>query len=658
MKKKLIIIVVACVLAVVSGFFIYNRGKSGSQIVKEYFELLEKKKYAEMYAMLDPKKVYTPSKNDFIERYKNIYDGIGAENISVDILNEENNEVEYQLSMDTVAGTVKYKNTVAIRNGQIGYNNQIVLDGFSSQNKVKVLTSSPERGCIYDRNGNALAKQGNGYSVGLVRGKLNGENDYAKIAEFLETDVETIQKKMSASWIKDDSFVPVKTVSEVKKNELISQGILTISGVMINTISIRVYPYDQVTSHLIGYLQKVNAEDLKKHQDEDYDENSLIGRSGLEAAYEKSLKGEAGKSIVIVDENDKIQSTVASKAVKNGEDLYLTIDINLQQSLYNEYQSDQSASVAMNPQTGEILALVSTPSFSSNDFITGLSSQQWQQLNSDDSQPMLNRFKATYTPGSTMKPITAAIGLDTGTIDENKDLQAKEKWQKDQSWGDYYITTLHAPTPNNLENAIVYSDNVYFARTALQIGKGHLFEYYQKLKIGNDIPFELKINQSQYINKKQKVTDQLLADSGYGQGQLLMNPIQLTCIYGAFVNEGTIMQPHLTQKDSEVWVKKAFKKETAAIILKDLVAVIENENGTGHGFYREGTTLAGKTGTAEIKKSQSDTSGTELGWFTMMTVDQEQPIVITTVVENVKNRGGSSYVVEHMRTVVNKYLFE
>lgn len=137
-----------------------------------------------------------------------------------------------------------------------------------------------------------------------------------------------------------------------------------------------------------------------------------------------------------------------------------------------------------------------------------------------------------------------------------------------------------------------------------------------------------------------------------------MNPIQLTCIYGAFVNEGTIMQPHLTQKDSEVWVKKAFKKETAAIILKDLVAVIENENGMGHGFYREGTTLAGKTGTAEIKKSQSDTSGTELGWFTMMTVDQEQPIVITTVVENVKNKGGSSYVVEHMRTVVNKYLFE
>lgn len=107
----------------------------------------------------------------------------------------------------------------------------------------------------------------------------------------------------------------------------------------------------------------------------------------------------------------------------------------MKQSLYNEYQDDQSASVAINPFTGEVLALVSTPSFSNNDFIIGLSSQQWQQLNNDETRPMLNRFKATYTPGSTMKPITAAIGLDTGKIDENKDLQAKEKWQKDQSWG-------------------------------------------------------------------------------------------------------------------------------------------------------------------------------------------------------------------------------
>lgn len=136
----------------------------------------------------------------------------------------------------------------------------------------------------------------------------------------------------------------------------------------------------------------------------------------------------------------------------------------------------------------------------------------------------------------------------------------------------------------------------------MQIGKEKLFSYYKKLKIGNDIPFELKLTASQYINKKQKVTDQLLADSGYGQGQLLMNPVQLTCIYGSFVNNGTIMQPHLLQNDSKIWIKNVFDKETAKTVLKDLSAVVENENGTGHDIYREGLTLAGKTGTAEIKK--------------------------------------------------------
>ena len=111
----------------------------------------------------------------------------------------------------------------------------LFFDEFSDKNKVKVITTQPYRGYILDRNGKYLAKQGNAYSFGLVRGKLNGENDYAQIAKYLETDVETIQKKMSASWIKDDSFVPIKNVSEQVKNQLIQQGILNIKGVKINT---------------------------------------------------------------------------------------------------------------------------------------------------------------------------------------------------------------------------------------------------------------------------------------------------------------------------------------------------------------------------------------------------------------------------------------
>ena len=277
---------------------------------------------------------------------------------------------------------------------------------------------------------------------------------------------------------------------------------LNIKGVKISTVSIRTYPYDKVASHIIGYVQNVNSEDLKKHKNEGYNSTSVIGRSGIEAVYEKQLRGSSSGKIDLVDKNDKVIENLCAIEIDEGpQDITLTIDIDLQQSLYNEYQNDKSASVALNPQTGEVLALVSTPSYSNNDFVLGLSTDKWDALNNDVNQPLMSRYKQTYIPGSSMKPITAAIGLETKIIDPDKDLGAKDKWQKDSSWGNYYVTTLHAPSPNNLKNAITYSDNVYFARSALNIGKENLFKYYKNLKIGEKIPFELALNRSQYSNK-------------------------------------------------------------------------------------------------------------------------------------------------------------
>ena len=657
-KKKYIIGISVCVLLIVSVFFIFNQGKSNEQVVTEYFELLKKKDYKQMYQMLNQKTVYTPTQKYFVEKYKEIYDDIGANNIQVKILDEKNDIVKYQISMDTVAGTIEYKNKIGVKNEQIQFNNNLIMKDYKDGCKIKVTTYNPEkRGRILDRNGKVLAEDGKGYSVGLVKGKLNGENDYGQIAKYLETDVETIQKKMGASWIKDDSFVPIKTVSEITKNGLVYNGILNISGVKISTVGIRTYPYDKVASHVVGYVQNVNAEDLKKHKNEGYNSTSVIGRSGIEAVYEKQLRGSSSGKIDLVDKNDKvIENLCALEIDKSPQDITLTIDIDLQQSLYNEYQNDKSASVALNPQTGEVLALVSTPSYSNNDFVLGLSTDKWNALNNDSNQPMMSRYKQTYTPGSTMKPITAAIGLETKTIDPDKDLGAKDKWQKDSSWGSYYVTTLHAPSPNNLKNAITYSGNVYFARNALNIGKDNLFKYYKNLKIGKKIPFELSLNRSQYINKNQKVSDQLIADSGYGQGQILMNPLQLASIYSAFVNNGSIYQPHIVQGKTRTWIKNVFSKETSQTIKEDLINVIADENGTGHSIYHDNVTLAGKTGTAEIKQSQSDTTGTELGWFTVMTTDSKQPLLITTMVEDVKDRGGSGYVVEHTKTPLDLYL--
>ena len=657
-KSKVFIIGVAIIVIVTLIFFLFNRGKDAGEVVEEYYSHLTKKDYKKMYAMLTRGSLARTSQKVFETRYENIYDGIEAKNMKVKINEVNDNVVNCTISMDTIAGKVSYDNKITVKNDEIVFNEKMLFDGIEGENKVRVLTDNASRGKILDRNDKELATIGEAYSVGLVRGKLNGEGDYQAIADLLDMSVDKIKKIMSASWIKDDSFVPLKEIAKDDDGKSLADQLLAIKGVKLNTAYVRYYPYGEVTSHLTGYLQQVNAEDLEKHKNEGYSETSLIGRSGIEAAYEKDLKGIDGKKIIITDKDGKEIKIIANKRVKDGKDIKLTIDIDLQKDLYNEYQNDKSASVAMNPKTGEILALVSTPSFSSNDFILGFNSEQWENLNNDALKPLTNRFKATYIPGSSMKPITGAIGLDAKKIEPNKDLGALDKWQKDSSWGNYYVTTLHAPTPNNLKNAIIYSDNVYFARSAVEIGKDELTSGYDKLKIGKKIPFELSLNLSQYLNKDSNFDDQKLADSGYGQGELLINPVQLASIYSSFVNEGNIFQPYLIiDQKPKSWIKSAFSKSTVNIIKEALIGVISDSNGTGHAIYHNDIELAGKTGTAELKSSQSDTNGTELGWFTVMTTNSDTPILITTMVEDVKDRGGSGYVVKKIKKPLGNYLY-
>lgn len=654
-KKKYILIgagVIAAVVIVVVAFFLLG-GDNKEKTLKDYYANIVDKKYEDMYSNIskDAQQQYT--QEEFIKRNQNIYEGIEATNINVEVEDTDGDKLTYTVKMNTVAGEVSFKNTTTVSDGKIDWDDSFIFPELKKDFKVRIKEEASARGRILDRNGKVLAGKGEAYSVGLVRGKLNGENDYDKLAQLLGLTKESIQKTMSATWIKDDSFVPLKTIS--KSDTDLENSLLKIPGVLLNTTSVRSYPYAEATSHLVGYLQKVTAEDLEKHVGEGYTETSYIGRSGIEAAYEKELKGQNGATIYIEDTTGNRVNTVASQDKQDGQDITLTIDITLQNNLYNQLKNDKGASVAMNPKTGEVLAAVSTPTFSSNDFILGMSSAKWDELNNDKNLPLYNRFKAALVPGSCMKPITAAIGLETKSLDANKDFGGQMKWQKDSSWGSYFVTTLHAPNPNNLKNALVYSDNVYFARVALEIGKANLETGYKKLKIGEDIPFEISLTKSQYTSGD--FSDEIqIADSGYGQGQILMNPVQMAAIYGSFVNDGNVMTPHVV-KSTEVstWIE-AFSKTTAQTIKDDLIAVISDSNGTAHSFYHSNVELAGKTGTGEIKESQDDTSGTEVGWFTVMTTDSAKPIVISTMVEDVKGRGGSGYVVNKTKQPLDEYL--
>lgn len=381
----------------------------------------------------------------------------------------------------------------------------------------------------------------------------------------------------------------------------------------------------------------------------------------MEGLFEKELKGRNGCRIYIVDSEGQEKKELAYRPVTDGQDIRLTIDKDLQMALYEQFGEDKSCSVAMDPYTGEVLALVSTPSYDSNDFILGFSDEKWESLNEDEANPLYNRFRQIWCPGSTFKPITAAIGLESGALDWAEDYGNEGlSWQKDTSWGAYYVTTLHAYEPVTLENALIYSDNIYFAKAALKIGAEEMKTSLLELGFGEELPFEIRMQKSRYSNTEEISSEIQLADSGYGQGQILVNPLHLACLYTAFCNGGNVVKPRLVWQQEvspEFWMPSAFSAETADRVLEGLKKVVNDPAGTGYAARREDRILAGKTGTAELKVSKEDTSGTELGWFAVFTPDQEeeQPILLVTMTEDVKGRGGSGYVVEKDRAVLDMW---
>mgnify|MGYP000065493028 FL=1 len=656
--------------------------KTPEELLVEYMNHIPAQEYEQMYAMLHIEASGNVSQEDFIKRNSAIYEGIEIQNMAVEIIayDEEQLTVTYQTSFDTVAGEISFENEAVFLEGEDGYklvwDNSLIFPNLASTDKVRVSTTQANRGEILDRNGRVLAGKGTASSVGIVPGKLeNREEAIAKIAELLETTPEVIEKKLSAQWVKDDSFVPIKTIPRVEEIELLKvepdedvlkekerhESLLAIPGVMISDVEVREYPLGEAAAHLVGYVQSVTAEDLEEHAGEGYTANSVIGRSGMEGLFEKELKGQNGCRIYIVNSEGKEKEELACILVQHGQDIKLTIDASLQIALYEQFQEDKSCSVAMNPYTGEVLALVSTPSYDNNDFIMGLSSEQWTALNDDEDKPMYNRFRQVWCPGSTFKPVTAAVGLESGAIDPNEDYgNVGLSWQKDASWGSYYVTTLHAYEPVILENALIYSDNIYFAKAALKIGYEEMESSLTQLGFNAELPFEIKMAKSQYSNSESIETEIQLADSGYGQGQVLVNPLHLACIYSAFCNEGNIIKPYLVYKNevsAEYWISGAFSSETASRVLEGTKKVVNDSHGTGYAAHRDDIVLAGKTGTAEIKASKDDTSGTELGWFAVFTAEEtvERPILIISMVEDVKGRGGSGYVVKKDSLVLEEW---
>lgn len=673
-NKKIILIgilIVLLIAIIVTILVVLNFDKNKPEDTFDlYISYINEKKYDEMYELLSKESKGKINKDDFVTKNKNIYEGIDSVNIKIDVTStkKENNitKLIYNQNMETSAGKIDFSNSVNLTKEdneyKINWSTTLIHPELKEGYKVRVKVLKGKRGSIIDRYGNELAYDGVVSSVGIVPGKLgeNKESNILKISELTGVSVENINKFISASYVKDDTFVPVKKIS--RNNTELKEKLLKIPGVLINNADGRVYNLGEEAAHLIGYVQNINAEELEKLKDKGYTSTSIIGKSGLELAYEDRLKSTDGVEIYIENEKGEKIKEIAVQNQKNGEDITLTIDSNIQKQLYNELKNDKGLFVVMGSQTGELLALVSTPSFDSNDFVLGMTNEKWDELNNDVNKPLYNRFLQSYCPGSTFKAITGAIALETGKITENDTFNYSGlSWQKDSSWGNYKVTTLTAYSgAKNLLNAMIHSDNIYFSQVALKIGKEDFIKNLEKIGFNEKLEFPLSVAKSKYSNTDTIESEGKLADSGFGQGNILVNPIHMAAIYSSFANEGNMIKPYIelkSDKKPEILKENVFSKETANIIKNALIQVVESPEGTARDMKVSGITIAGKTGTAELKQDKNDSNSGTLGWFDCFTTNKvDKNLLVISMVENTQNNpnGGSHYLINKIRNIIEK----
>ena len=518
-----------------------------------------------------------------------------------EIENEEVIRLPVNVEMQTEHGNKSYRIDVDLIKETIGdkkawkilWDYSLIYPGMEEGDTIETtFTSRPVRGEILDRNGKKLAENGIAIQVGIVPGRLGDMKDeiIKELSNTFNISEQYIHDRLSLSWVKDDTFVDLKKIPKDQQH-LIEQIYNKNPGATFMEIEERVYPYKEAAAHLTGYIGYMSEEELEEWEALGFTASEKIGRTGLEYIFNESLAGRPGQKVVLIDKEGQEKEVLFEQETVNGEDLYLTIDIDLQTKLYQQLQGEQGTAAVMNYFSGEVVALANSPSYDPNKFILGISSHELNELQEDDAQPLLNRLTHVYSPGSTLKPITAAIALNESITDKSftSDVKGLE-WQKDASWGSYYITRVKDPgIPVDMEKAMIYSDNIYFARLALEIGADTFVEKAKEFGIGETLPLRYGVKDSQLANNGQIASEILLADTGYGQGEVLISILNLNKAYSAFVNDGNVLTPKLIANNTEVNMKNIISKEVADEIFDFLLKVVEDQRVQGMiALFREG----------------------------------------------------------------------
>ena len=522
--------------------------------------------------------------------------------------------------------------------------------GESEKNSVRMITTEPVRGYIFDRDGKLVVDDGPSFTITITQAEFFNYN-VGELATLLDLDAQTLQDRINRGIISAKSrFTPVKVKRDIDFGTLssIEEHLFELPGVSYDVESKRIYVGPARAAHLLGYCKEIGEAQLAKFG-ERYRLGDLIGFSGVEGSYEQLLRGEKGKEFISVNAKGqvigKFDGGKEDVTPREGFDLILSTDFGLQAYAESLMTHNKGALVAIDPTDGGILAMVSSPDYDPSVFSGVTSTDEWDKLNDDPDKPLFNRATMTlYPPGSTFKMVLAAAALQDGIIDKNWRITCPGGFR----FGNRFFKCTHVHGSVNVVDAIEESCNTFFYQLILKVGLDRWNEYAKKFGFGKktmvDIDEEVAglIPSMSYYDRvygKGRWTQGFVVNLGIGQGELGVSPMQMANYAAALANGGILYQPRIvhyirnkaTNRIEEVSHNSTdlgISPKVMALIREGMRRCVESPGGTGSLARIPGIVVAGKTGTAE------NPHGEDHAWFVGFAPFDHPRIAVACIVEN------------------------
>ena len=519
----------------------------------------------------------------------------------------------------------------------------------AERNRIKTVPMLAPRGKLLDRDGRVIVDNQAAFTLMLTRENLKPEHING-IAAGLKLDPDEIRARVKR-FASRPKYVPMMIKQELTPGDIAfvesHRDADTYPEMELVQNQRRLYPLNGLAAHTVGYVGEVSEQELDTPEFAKYAQGNIVGKFGLERQYNDMLMGVDGQRRVVVDSSGREREVLESTEATAGNNLQLTLDLDLQAVAELALEGTRGAVVALDPRTGEVLAMVSHPAFDPNAFAAHITNEYWKTLTSGNDNPMLNRaIQAQFAPGSTFKPIMALAGLETGTIDEHSTFICPggatffgryfKCWQK------------HGHGTVDVHRSIVQSCDVFFYNLGNKLGIDSIAEYAEMAGIGKktgiDLPGEaeglMPSSKWKLRTQRQKWYAGETISVAIGQGAVTVTPLQLASAIGGIVSGGAWYKPHLVKTAAEPEPRRAdLKPENITAIVSGMYGVV-NEGGTGAAARIEGVEFSGKTGSAQRVSNDLRKSGLldsdedkDNGWFVGFAPRQNPEIVVAVLLE-------------------------